>query len=347
MQDSSPKPQALILYPLTLIAHPSPDDTIVAMVFSWITKQRRKRLLAEPMPPAWLDYLGTNVRHYAHLSPRRQARLRHVMRIVVAEKNWEGGAGFQVTEEMKVTVAAQAAILTIGQAEPYYFDHVQSIIIYPGPYEHPPEFSGTIVRRRKTVLGESWYRGPIVLSWKETLAAGRNESNGRNLVFHEFAHYLDALDGEVDGTPPLTGRRRQRRWFRVTEAEYLRLVGQARRNDPSLLDHYGATNRAEFFAVATECFFEQPHAMEREYRELYGVLRDFYRQDPARWLPDAATVDENPRVRSARGIGLEAASTETSGRLEVAQSGIVVYAGRGVFQRRAIPFGGGGRDARA
>lgn len=256
------------------------------MVFSWIAKQRRKRLLAEPIPPAWLEFLAANVRHYAYLSPRRQARLRRVMRVVVAEKHWEGGTGFEITDEMKVTVAAQAAILTIGQAEPYYFDAVRSIIIYPGPYVHPGENR----RGPGYMLGESWYRGPIVLSWKETLAGGRNESNGRNLVFHEFAHYLDALDGDVDGTPPLAGRQRQRTWFRVTEAEYLRLVGQARRDEVSLLDHYGATNRAEFFAVATECFFEQPQAMRREHRQLYRVLRDFYRQDPARWLPDATVV---------------------------------------------------------
>jgi tetratricopeptide (TPR) repeat protein len=106
-------------------------------------------------------------------------------------------------------------------------------------------------------------------------------------VLHEFAHYVDALDGDVDGTPPMANRKQQRIWFKVTEAEYLRLVGQARRDDVSLLDHYGATNRAEFFAVATECFFEQPKAMQREHRDLYRVLRDFYRQHPAQWLPDA------------------------------------------------------------
>jgi Flp pilus assembly protein TadD len=150
------------------------------------------------------------------------------------------------------------------------------------------------------LLGEAWYRGPIVLSWRDVLAGGRDETGGRNLVFHEFAHYVDALDGDVDGTPPLVGRERQRTWFRVTEAEYLRLVGQARRDEVSLLDHYGATNRAEFFAVATECFFEQPRAMWKQHRQLYRVLRDFYRQHPARWLPDAVTrvSVESQRVRS-------------------------------------------------
>ncbi len=246
------------------------------------------------MPPAWLEILAKNIRHYAHLSRGKQARLRRVMRILVAEKNWEGGSGFAVTEEMKVTVAGQAAILVIGIAEPYYFDKVKSIIIYPGVYEHPAKLGGP-----RRVLGESWYHGPIVLSWKAALAGGRNESNGRNVVFHEFAHYIDALDGDVDGTPPLADRQQQRTWYRVTEAEYLRLVGKAQRNEVSLLDHYGATNRAEFFAVATECFFEQPRAMWREHRQLYHVLRDLYRQHPARWLPDAAVV-ENHRAPTER-----------------------------------------------
>jgi tetratricopeptide (TPR) repeat protein len=119
------------------------------------------------------------------------------------------------------------------------------------------------------------------------LESGQNASGGHNLVFHEFAHHLDGLDGEVDGDPPLAGREQEKNWYRVTEAEYLRLVGQARRDEVSLLDHYGATNRAEFFAVATECFFEQPQAMQREHEELYAALREFFHQDPARWLPDA------------------------------------------------------------
>ena len=149
-----------------------------------------------------------------------------------------------------------------------------------------------------TLQGEAWYRGPIVLSWRDVLESGRNADGGHNLVFHEFAHYLDGLDGEVDGDPPLAGREQQQNWYRVTEAEYRRLVGQARRNEVSLLDHYGASNRAEFFAVATECFFEQPQAMQRVHAELYAALRDFFRQDPARWLPDAKPKPPEPKRKS-------------------------------------------------
>ena len=126
------------------------------------------------------------------------------------------------------------------------------------------------------------------MSWKFVLQAGRNAANGGNVVLHEFAHHLDGLDGDIDGTPPLAGPEQEKTWYRVTAAEYRRLLGSARRHEVTLLDHYGATSKAEFFAVATECFFERPQAMRRQHGELYSVLRDFYRQDPAEWLPDAA-----------------------------------------------------------
>ncbi|MGA2034052.1 MAG: zinc-dependent peptidase [Thermoguttaceae bacterium] len=272
------------------------------MVFSWIKNQRRRQLLSEPFPSGWRTYLRDNVRHYEHLDSRRRMAVEQVVRVFVAEKNWVGGAGIDVTDEMKVTVAGQAAILVLGLEEPYYFDDVRSLILYRGPYLHPARRHdhSRIVRKNAPVYGEAWYRGPIVLSWRIVLESGRNASGGHNLVIHEFAHYLDALDGEVDGDPPLAGHEQRRNWYRVTEAEYLRLLGQARRNEVSLLDHYGASNRAEFFAVASECFFEQPQAMRREHAELYAVLRAFFRQDPAQWLPDAIVSGDGAGSTASR-----------------------------------------------
>ena len=245
--------------------------------------------------------------------------------MLVAEKNWTGGSGFVVTDEMKVTVAGQAALLVLGMDEPYYFDGVQSIILYEGPYQHPGRLHSWygIFAEGVPVYGEAWYRGPIVLSWRQVLSGGRDRSDGNNVVLHEFAHYIDGLDGDVSGSPPLADRRQQQMWYRVTEAEYRRLVGQARRNEVSLLDHYGASNRAEFFAVATECFFEQPGAMKRQHAELYGVLRDFYRQDPAEWLPDAL-VHRKPRPPSPlpdrRGARSDAVRRSRRSRLAMLRS---------------------------
>ncbi len=260
------------------------------MIFSWLKSRRRKRLLATPLPDPWEAYLQSNVRHYLHLSPAGRARVGAVTRVMTAEKHWSGGGGFEITDEIRVTVSAHAALLTLGLDTPYFFDHVQSVIVHPGAYVHPPQFQShnLVVHEQMPVQGEAWHHGPIVLSWQHVLEAGRDTSDGMNVVLHEFAHHLDGLDGHMEGKPPLASRHLEQTWYRVTEAEYLRLVGNAKRGDVTLLDHYGATNRAEFFAVATECFFERPAAMRRRHAELYGVLSGFYCQDPADWLPDAA-----------------------------------------------------------
>jgi Mlc titration factor MtfA (ptsG expression regulator)/Flp pilus assembly protein TadD len=274
------------------------------MPFSWRKNQRRQELLAEPFPPAWADYLVNNVRHYPLLDPARQAIVQAVVTVFAAEKQWEAGTKFRITDEMKVTVAGQAGLLVLGLDEPYYFDRVQSIILYPGAFTAPPQF-----RRRSVpfweiapLAGQAWHHSPILLSWRDVLRCGRNAGNGMNVAVHEFAHHLDGLDGEVDGSPPLSGEQ-EKTWRRVTEAEYLRLVGSARRREVTLLSHYGAKDRAEFFATATECFFEQPKAMRERHPELYGIMAEFYRQDPAQWLPDAIVSPTSGR--SAVGAGAE------------------------------------------
>ena len=295
------------------------------MLFSWFKNQRRRELLAEPFPAEWREHLANNVRQYVYLKPAKQAAVQTVVRVMVAEKHWSGGAGVTVTDEMKVTVAAQASLLVLGFDEAYFFDRVQSIILYPTSYVHPPRQGG------RHVAGEAWYHSPIIVSWKHVLQAGRNEANGGNVVLHEFAHYLDGLDGDVDGSPPLQGREQEKTWYRVTEAEYRRLVGQARRREVSLLDQYGATNRAEFFAVATECFFEQPLAMQRQHEELYAVLCDFYRQDPAQSWPDA-TVAASGKDRQAT----QPDDQSDAVALAVGRCRCAVHLRRRVLERRKV-----------
>jgi MtfA peptidase len=266
------------------------------MLFTWLKHRRRKRLLAARFPAEWDDYLAANIRHYAHLPPAQRAMMQRIVQVVVAEKHWTGGGGCTVTDEMKVTIAGQASLLVLGFAEPHYFDGIDSIIVYPRPYA-PPAGSRDrylIVPEITAQYGEAWYHGPIVLSWETVSADGRAPGNGQNLVLHEFAHYVDALNGEFDGAPPFSSRRQQQEWRRVADAEYLRLVGAAQRDETTLLDHYGARNKAEFFAVATECFFEQPGAMRQQQAELYALLSNLYRQDPAEWLPDAQVLAREP-----------------------------------------------------
>jgi Mlc titration factor MtfA (ptsG expression regulator) len=254
------------------------------MLFSWLRRRRRARTLAQPFPADWLAYLRKNVLHYQFLSEQEQARLRDDLRIFVAEKHWEGCGGLQMTDEIKVTIAAQACLLVLG-LEHNYFDRVQSILVYPYGYRAPaPDLPplGTIVDESHARLGEAHYRGPVVLSWADVVYDSRHPSHGKNLVFHEFAHQLDMLDGVINGTPPLRTGEQTERWKDVMTQEYEALKRASAQGRATLLDDYGATNEGEFFAVATECFFDRPVEMARVHPRLYELLRDYFRQDPAR-----------------------------------------------------------------
>jgi MtfA peptidase len=249
------------------------------MIFAWLRNRRRRALLATPFPAEWLAYLQRNVALYSLLTEAEQARLRDDLRIFIAEKNWEGCGGLTITDEMKVTIAAQACILLLG-IEHDYFSRVLSILVYPSAYRGVDRENPAPIEEPAR-LGEAWYRGPVVLDWEAARGAGRDPRDGRNLVFHEFAHQLDFLDGLADGTPPLRNREQYRRWHDVMTAEYARLVEESQHGRPRVLDSYGATNPAEFFAVATECFFEKPVQVRGRHPQLYEVLRDYYHQDPA------------------------------------------------------------------
>src|SRR5262249_53756534 len=252
------------------------------MLFSWLKGRRRRKPLARPSPGDWLGHLERNVAPYRFLGPAEQAKLRDDLRVFIAEKNWEGCGGLRLTDEIKVTVAAHACLLVLGR-EHDYFARVKSVLVYPAGYAVPgvPDRYGLVHEDGSWRLGEAHYRGPVVLSWDDTLSDARHPRRGRNLVYHEFAHQLDMLNGAGDGTPLLEGPEQLRRWRGVMTAEHRRLVEAVEYGEATLLDPYGATNPAEFFAVATECFFDRPAALRRHHPELYDVLRDYYRQDPA------------------------------------------------------------------
>jgi Mlc titration factor MtfA (ptsG expression regulator) len=253
------------------------------MLFTWLKRRRRRRLLAQPFPDPWLDYLHRNVFFYQQMTAAEQAKLRDDLRVLIAEKNWEGCGGLHLTDEIKVTIAAQACLLTLA-LEPDSYARVASILVYPHGYLGPGERRGALeVEFTEPRLGEAWYRGPVVLSWADALQEGRRRQRGRNLVFHEFAHQLDMLDGAVNGIPLLGDAVQAQRWQEIMSAEYQRLVAAAEAGEATLLDDYGATDEAEFFAVATECFFTRPVAMHRRHPELYEMLSEYYRQDPATW----------------------------------------------------------------
>jgi Mlc titration factor MtfA (ptsG expression regulator) len=266
------------------------------MLFSWLKRRRRRKILAAPFPPEWLGYLQANVPIFERLSEREKATLRDDLRIFVAEKHWEGCGGLTITDEIKVTIAAHACLLLLG-IDHDSFESVLSILVYPSGFRSPDGWAGPdgVVHADTGLLGEAWRHGPVILAWDNVLAGGRNILDGRNVVLHEFAHQLDYLDGVADGTPPLHNREQYRKWHDVMTAEYAQLVAESEHGKPKVLDAYGATNPAEFFAVATECFFEKAVQMKHRHPQLYAVLQEYYCQDPARrFAPEPAA--EEPKT---------------------------------------------------
>lgn len=256
-------------------------------MFGWWHERKRAEILQTPFPSAWLGPLERNVAHYARLTDEEQQRLRELTQVFIAEKTWEGCGGLTLTDEMRVTIAAQACLLVLELPHRMYRD-VTSILVYPSAVQRPAQAQGVFVRSPDLVaqgpvalLGEAHHGGPVVLAWDRALRDGQRPQDGHNLVYHEFAHKLDMLDGSADGTPPLQDRAQLARWAKACETAFLQLREQAARGATSLLDSYGATNEAEFFAVATEHFFDRPKELREELPALYQVLADFYRQDPA------------------------------------------------------------------
>lgn len=236
-------------------------------------------------------FLQRYVWQYRHLDSAAQQRVDDVVAHMLAERRWTGGSGFQLTDEMRTAIAGQAALLTIGLEEPYYFPYISDIIVYPKPFFVPyqqasrwssdPVFGGSGTPR----YGEAWQHGPIVLAWS-SIKEPYDELGGYvGVVLHEFAHHLDGLDGDMSGAPPMSDSELEREWYRVTQLDYLELVGRATRDEPALLDYYGASSPAEFFAVATECFFNRPHDLREQHTHLYAVLARYFRQSPADYLP--------------------------------------------------------------
>jgi MtfA peptidase len=264
---------------------------IVLTAFLIITNARKRRearreqLRRKPFSVEWRHILERNVPLYQQLPAELREQLHGHINIFLAEKNVEGAGGLEITDEIRVTIAGQACILLLNRKTDYY-PRLYSIVVYPHSYEveKPLYFSGHHhVEGVETRLGESWPSGAVVLAWDHVRQGAADVHDGHNLVFHEFAHQLDQENASTDGIPDLGRPSRYIAWARVVGREYQDLQQQVKAGMASLLDQYGATSEAEFFAVATECFFEKPCQMKARYPELYEVLKEFYRQDPIRY----------------------------------------------------------------
>ncbi len=243
-------------------------------MWSFFRNRRRKAWLSTPLASQQRHTLEKYVVVYSRLPPELRSRFDDCVKILVNEQTFEGCEGIVVTDVMKLTILGHVATMLIGAGD-FYFESVTSILLYPHVIE----------RRRdglvNQVVGEAWDTGNVILSWDEIKSKHSNDRH--NVVIHEFAHHLDGLDGEMGGSIPFANPMIQEHWERVSTHEFDQLVASVDNGRHTLLDPYGATNRAEFFAVASETFFGEPNTLARKHVELFELLVSFYRIDPRLW----------------------------------------------------------------
>jgi Mlc titration factor MtfA (ptsG expression regulator) len=255
---------------------------------SWIhpfRTARRNRATSKSFPALWDRIVADNLPFDARLPANDRIELRRRMQIFLAEKRFEGVGGLKMTDEIRVTVAAQACLLLLHLGDDDY-PALTTILVYPTAYRVPileHSADGLVTEGHQVRLGQAWNAETIVLSWDFVRRGAAGDDDGHNVVFHEFAHQLDMEDRDANGAPVLAHHAMYAAWARVLGHEYEQLKSAVERRERTLLDAYGTQSPAEFFAVATETFFEKPVNLRNEHSELYGQLREFYRQDPAAW----------------------------------------------------------------
>jgi MtfA peptidase len=242
---------------------------------SWLGWLGGNRQVNSMLDAGQWSLLGEHVFAASRLKPEDRKRYEAAVTTMVARRRWEGCDGLKLTRDMKTLIAGHAAVMLLGTQD-YYFDSVNAILVFPGVIRR------SRAERSSATIGEAWSNGGIVLSWPDVRAI-REDSDGHNVVIHEFAHHLDGLDGERGGSIPFSNREDQQTWDEVSRAELDKLIEDVRWGRPTVLDPYGATNRAEFFAVCSECFFEVPDRLSHSHSELFELLKRFYHVNPLDW----------------------------------------------------------------
>jgi len=250
-----------------------------------LPRYRLKKAINAPFPTEWVSMLERNIGIYRDLPKPLRLQLRRLIKQFLHQKHFTGAGGLEITDEIRVTIAAEACLLLVNRKTNVY-PSLRYIIVYPSAFvvDRPQSSDDGIVSEgRKGLLGESWSNGKVILAWDNVLHGSSNFLDGQNVVLHEFAHQLDSESGSTNGAPILAGKNCLRTWASTLSEEFEELQKDAWRGKRSLIDHYGATNPAEFFAVSTETFFEKPAQMAKHHAELYEVLKRYYRVDPREW----------------------------------------------------------------
>ncbi len=251
-------------------------------MFGLFPHHHRDDLRATPLPEAWIAILARNVPLYDRLPADDKAELHGHIQVFLAEKTFEGCGGLAMTDEIRVTIAGQACLLLLHR-ETDYFAKLISILVYPSTDIAP---DAQLIGGRVVLAGEhSWFGEPraagvVALSWDDVQRGAYDPRDGHNVVFHDFARQLDLEDGAADGAPLLKNHGRYAAWSRILGHDFDQLRDDQKAGRKTVLDAYGATNPAEFFAVASECFFEKPAKLKKKHPELYDQLRAYYHLDP-------------------------------------------------------------------
>jgi Mlc titration factor MtfA (ptsG expression regulator) len=261
--------------------------TIILIITIWVIKNqlrnaKRKKLLTTDIPPAWVNILENTLFPYTHLSANEKQRLHGTINVFLDEKRFEGCGGLEITEEIRVTIAAQACMLLLNRPIGVY-PRLQTILVYPSTYVAGEKGMFGSGEPESVRLGESWQSGVVVLAWNSVKGGAANFHDGHNVTIHEFAHQLDQDGGAADGAPVLEDRSAYRTWAHIFSNEYADFKDETEHGHRTCIDQYGATNPAEFFAVATETFFEKPEQLHQKRPELYKELKMYYHIDPLKW----------------------------------------------------------------
>ena len=250
----------------------------------YVPRFRLKKAIAAPFPDEWVAIVERNIAVYTSLPMVLRLQLRNLIKQFLHQKHFSGAGGLEITDEIRVTIAAEACMLLLNRKTNVY-PSLRYIIVYPAAFvvDRPQGSAGGVVSEgRKGLLGESWSNGIVILAWDNVLHGSTNFVDGQNVVLHEFAHQLDNESGSTNGAPPLR-RNSYKSWARVFSSNFENLRERSRSQKPTVMDKYGATNPAEFFAVATETFFEKPRQLKSKHPELYEELYSFYKVNPVEW----------------------------------------------------------------
>lgn len=263
---------------------------IALLAPAWWRNRHLQKASADPFPRQHRLWLRQHWPLYRRLPADVKLRLhKHIQRFL-ADKEFIGCDGLVVTQPMRLLIAAQASLISLNQAESDY-PWLRQILVYPDAFvvrNQQANAAGVVSEQAQVRLGESWTQGQVILSWRHTKAGADAPYDGQNLVFHEFAHQLDQASGSANGAPPQPTLALQQRWALQMPILFQNFCNDLVMGKPRLLDRYGSTNPAEFFAVATECFFERPSQLQLDSPSLYLLLKDYFQLDPQQWLDGAA-----------------------------------------------------------